>query len=1160
MKSKFLNAALLSALVAGAPFAATSCKDYDDDINKNETAIADLQKQLSAVQSSIDGYRSEAAAAAAAAQAAADKAQNAANGSADAAAAANQAAADAAAQAAAAQAKADALQGLYDSLKAQLDNGLYTQADKDAFNALKEQVSGIDSKLGELLGQAENPTFAGAIAALQTQVQALENYKAQLEKLNLAAELEKLGGLNKAIESVNSLINGLTNTTGDLQQKLDNVANQISAINSNLVTINGTNLRSLVFVPEFYWGGIEAMKVNTFVYRPFDLKPVNANGRFNGDAPKYNVEDSVRVTPALKATYHINPSSAIMPTDVAKYKLLAGNYNYEQAHRGDNAVVTPTVYEVKVAGGDVTIKANLKGGRLPVLADEGKLTSMALQVTVNKNGQDTTVTSDYAGVKGIDSNGFWLANAQQPATSHQQHWPTTAAHAIEIDSVIPVAWNSTVSISKYVDTHFRDYTNAADKILDAYNGVANATNGHVQEYGFVYEYKLVGYVKGQNETSESAQAAISNDAANTGNNNANDWYLRPQMPKKGTGADEYGVAWGESEQNRATVGREPLVRVALKDTISNRYAAVGYLKFVITERDLEVEDTYKHIESEKLDSLSGYNLECPENPFQFAIDWYTVETEILKVIGEEGISKDQFETEYKPVFATPDAYTVIKGGKKARVLQQYAYTAGDVKQTVRAAADTVGTVAITEFDDQETMTNVIGWNINAEYLYNEIVLKGKTHFDVTIAFEKPETITVGWEGHQQSKTLTHYVYVTFNWKIPAEKLFITPQGTISDDVKINNMWYTAWSNQHGGFAEVHQNVAVPHDDYAEANCTYVGHMLYPFDKQNHLFINVADKDNRAHTYLGYQDEDLTKFFNFCKDQDVTEAYGVSGRKYKISKSADGLGLVATYGASSATIAKISSTNYTTTGTWDSDYDGITVTYQENDIAKDLLSAYSSDQLAKGETLTGSVDITAKNECEKWLPLVNNHYNLRFLRPVNLTKVKDGEMTDAENMGSTVKVADLLDLSDWRYSDPISLFSTHKDYYTYYGVKSVKVGYIGEDLQFHGFGSGSVKSVTYVEDLNNTKLADLVTLDKVTPRMDIVFTPATTVADATMGELTYYNNGENFNKAFYLYVPVVVEYKWGWLVPGAYNYASGDKLAKVQQQYLKIKVNPSLGGH
>lgn len=119
-------------------------------------------------------------------------------------------------------------------------------------------------------------------------------------------------------------------------------------------------LSSLVLNPQLYYQGIEAIAANTFSYKPITfVKPdVNANGDFSQDAAVVG-RQTVNMTPALVAEYHINPSSAAMPAEVSAYSFATiKDVAYSRAD-----VPVPTIYNKEVKDGKVTVYANLKDGR-----------------------------------------------------------------------------------------------------------------------------------------------------------------------------------------------------------------------------------------------------------------------------------------------------------------------------------------------------------------------------------------------------------------------------------------------------------------------------------------------------------------------------------------------------------------------------------------------------------------------------------------------------------------------------------------------------------------------------------------------------------------------------------------------------------------------------
>ena len=248
MKRKYFSALLMGALTVASVSTMTSCKDYDDDINKVET-IADannalikkLQEQTSALQTALSTAQSTADAAKTAAADAATAAQNAQATGDDALAKAKTAEAAAeAAKAAAAEAQKAAIEEAtkqVKELKDQVDAALSQKLDVAVFNEavtkLEGTIAGIDetlNKLGDDVKKNQNDiktaqeTIATLTAAQKDaaiQIAALEAYKNTLES-------ETIPGLNDLIKANGVEINGVKKSVGDLKNDIEKAQKQLS--------------------------------------------------------------------------------------------------------------------------------------------------------------------------------------------------------------------------------------------------------------------------------------------------------------------------------------------------------------------------------------------------------------------------------------------------------------------------------------------------------------------------------------------------------------------------------------------------------------------------------------------------------------------------------------------------------------------------------------------------------------------------------------------------------------------------------------------------------------------------------------------------------------------------------------------------------------------
>ena len=832
-------------------------------------------------------------------------------------------------------------------------------------------------------------------------------------------------------------------------------------------------LRSLVFKPDFYYQGIEAMDAATFKFNQLDLKKVDADGNYGTDAPV--IKDLVSMTPALVANYYLNPSSANID-NIFGLEFITEDLEYARSASS----VTAKIFDQSAKNGILTVKANLQGD-IKSISEDDMVTVLALKARLNQKAgvADTVITSDYAAVRASYYTDIDLA---VPATATDvtlsnppsaNHWYTKAADAIAAEPALTIAWNDEegLDLSKYIQA---DYTNAEGKHIKWAKPV--------NEYGFKYEYALVGYREGTNATSQSAHAAL---------NPANNAIVRAQMPKDGK-----AQAWGY-EQNKATVGRMPLVRVSLVDTVSaNRpVAAVAYVKLeIVLPGAVPPSEAITPVD---FSWTNGYTVSCATSEQEFKLAWYQIEERILASLNME---KEVFEDNYSLRFE--DA---------ASLLAQQVNIAAD--KTISNATVKYGKVNLVDDLDEGTTTRVLKWTISANDVYN--FFTGST---------KPTkmSVTVVYDGKTGTRYAGTHVSVTFTWA--PSPLNVNPSAAVDNESKIAELWYTynsAVSASNGGKKdETHLNVAVPNNNLTAAACTFVNNMLYPF--VGNQMVGLTGLDTNI-----YKDfVNTTDAFAFTEVANAPkEVKGMSGATYVLV--ADGVNLKAYLKGNAATtattIAVIDNTDYT-------------VTYQENDVAKDLLNYAGAQDLAYGETLSATVKVTAENTCGKPLALTNNTYNVRFLRPITVVDKEAPALVDAQDNGSELEIAKCIGFKDWRNI----AFTTANKYLDYYGVEGVFVGELNSNTGAVTVAPQGDITKFVTTNLNGGSL-DSQKLSSVLPDIRLSYTPAAAITLDNIGVINYKNGGNVLGYKFQIRVPFVVKYKWGYV-----------------KLNLDITVNPTIG--
>ena len=583
-----------------------------------------------------------------------------------------------------------------------------------------------DDDIENLQGQID-----GLKSTLSADIQTLKSDLAVAKAEAVAAAEAKIAELEEELEATSA-----ANTAA-----LNALKAEFNALKTSVKELFATRLTSLVLNPDLYYGGIEAVKIQAIEYYALTLGSVSPNADNSKDAP-VKATTLTQMTPMLQATYHMNPSTADLSG------LTASNFKFIVDEKETKSRAIPFKNDVTsfvTANGDLTVSSKFVGYTFK--DTDSKISTLALEVALD---EESVVTSDYAAVYAEKITGFILDNESTPLVCDEL--PTSAAAAIAGKPLVKVAWNETVDLAKYVETHLKSAT-----------ACTAWAESKLEAAGFGYVYELVGYNDGVNLTSQSAHAAL------------NASVLRPQLPVDGKAA-----AWEAAEQSPATVGRMPLVRVILKDNNSNKNVAVGYIKLEIVatpgKNTVGAEASYTFTE--------GFTLSCNDKDYEHKVKWYQIEETILKQLA---ISKEEFVANYKfsdILYKSYDATT----GEAVKL----ALTADEIK------------VAVVVDELEGTTTEVLKMTVKPGYAY-EYFLKGNKVMTAIIRYAKETGIDA------LGNKCYDYAYVTLNWA--PSPLNVTPEGTIANADKIKQYWFADDNATAGtGYDEIHVNVNVPGEE------------------------------------------------------------------------------------------------------------------------------------------------------------------------------------------------------------------------------------------------------------------------------------------------------------------------------------------------------------
>ena len=381
-------------------------------------------------------------------------------------------------------------------------------------------------------------------------------------------------------------------------------------------------LTSLVFVPEAYVDGVEAIVQRTFSYAPYDS--TNADTKSETWAPAAAADgaaaeaDVVTLKTVPVAKYHVNPAHAVINPDEFVFDFFVkanDEFISTRAMASDDFDVDYTEYEYD---GDSILAFTLK------ITGEAATAEHISVVALNaKKGEDIDVTSDYATVYQGTIADPWIAEPWASAKQYKHeakvvNGKTENHYRVVMDGTAPelayrngkevwddgtadyetlkatcdtsVAFNNKLDVAAITALH---YKLTGNKLIDEKELVENeATPELLEQLGLSFEYQIV--------KNYGAYEAVT--------------------------IDEKGVL----SASAAASGQAVIVRVLLKDADDN-VAKVAYIKVLITP-DLST-------------------IVLPLDPIEFTCDSASINvvcdsTDLQAVYDKFGLTKAEFEAKY----------------------------------------------------------------------------------------------------------------------------------------------------------------------------------------------------------------------------------------------------------------------------------------------------------------------------------------------------------------------------------------------------------------------------------------------------------------------------------------------------------------------------------
>lgn len=1049
-KKKIFGYLFMGLLAAGATGTVTSCKDYDDDINNNKSAIqalqSDLAKAKTDLESEISSLKTQLETANGTLKALSGKVDA---NTAD----ITKAKSDIAGLESRLKTAEDAIKSINTTLALKADQ----KALEDSCASIYGKLESVTDGLGKSL-KSEKDDRVAADADLQQQIDALNKLIGNGSVDDAKTVYEKLLADVKALQEKTQDLD-----VEALTSQLQGLSNSIDKINANINVLNvllEKSLRSLVFIPQSYYWGVEATKL---LYLDFDYVDDQAwisdmnwdkkEAKGYDDDTRYATAEGTKVL-TFAATYHMNPSSAKLDDKTTKVSVESGDLDYVRDTRA--AAAGFSVKSWAAENGVLTVNLDVKDpAKIKSVKDNQMITNFATKVNVaTKNDKDTTITSDYAtlytekvsdlklALTNNEVNKHLFPTAKKSELSPCEVSGTSYGHLMQtvneaskkFDAQVFCNWDQILDLRTLVETH---YKNVDKKFAKLDESTFNAN--------FKYVFTLTALYKGNNATDESAHAAIASDG----------YTFRPQAPT----ADGKQAAYGSEQVRAQEVGRTPVVRVTLVDKQTGKVYDYGYIRIKIVDEKESPVQVDKSISYQGADY--AYNGECTPNAWSFATKWYITEQDLYK---ELGLTREEFENNYT-LDGDDDQLTQYQADKDGK-FQKLANNIGNAS-----------TVKDKDTDPDGTKSSILKWELTSDEAFKLFVTDKKAGESIAIKYISA------------NKAVGPDVYVVFK----TGKLIGTlPSASLNLDPQKNA---TVWAAKDGvagsGKYELDMNVNSPNDHNIKANGdkpfektlaeAFVGNEINAAAILTNLVDKTAGKE--------YSASKLTLDLQFAKANEGKEFKGVSGTTYVLSVADKGKTLEANIKGQRATqaVVKIEGEKV----------NAQKAVYQETEFAKDLLNYKKHNELDEN-TLTAIVGIYAKNACHE-LSLTNNTFNVRFLRPLNITNTS-AEVEDAGTEAQVIDLMKLLTFTDWRDA-------WQDGYDKFYGIKGVKVADVNDGQKI------SINSKVLTDQNGNTKM---VPLQSVNGAIDFVY---------NAGKLTY----KNYNTTtadFKVQIPVVVTYDWG----------------------------------
>jgi len=773
--------------------------------------------------------------------------------------------------------------------------------------------------------------------------------------------------------------------------------------------------------------------------------------------------------------FHVNPASATVAQLVDEGKATILNTKVEKETRAADGVIT--WQSTKIVDGQpgvfvVTLDADPAG----LTAEENELDEIALQFET-KEGK--VFTTEYVGVIN-KTNQLNLVLADKDVTKDTPagdetkttcHFATSLA-AVKAQTALVGADNKATANTDhlvqqilYSDAIKGDFDLA--KLVTTCNYKEDETPKHV-----FYAYK-------DNDNLELSFESVPYTLENT-----------PQDKYAKLEGNIFTAINYDLTQSKSCIGKAPIVLAKLRDKHNNALMAAAYIKLLIVGDEAAPADDDIYINKDV-----HVGLGCNTPTHTWSTDDKFMSTEVYTFAHKaEGSNLDQLSKEQFHLIYKLDAAIAEENGKDFTD-ETAIYTGSTVKFAGK-------------WNIKETVNNEDG-KINHEVTFTLTTapfVAGKTYKAYAV-YTKITGETVE-DKEALSKVANNNMYperVIIVYTVAVDDINFT--ASIKAGNKIGNYW-------NGDNLDIY--CKTPGNEEA----TIGQDMLTNFE--GHKIVFEYSSEFNVEKYPSFAPAKMEYFFRFAKDNETrtVKATDVDGDKYDLflSNEQTELHAVAEGATKTATnenlVASLSNPANATTS-----YNEL-ISYAETTVAKALLNRVGRNDVANAFYAT--LEVVYKNGCDMEVPVTDGKYNAYFIRPVNVEANNEKKFEDGNNAGECVlNLGELVSFTDWRKDAPLNSFTSHPEYYKYYGVTKIALDTNNKVLTNLNRGESEFVDIETIFGEEGAKTLLTFNSKEISYNDKYDFTK---VPD--FGTVTYVNKDVEVKKAFKLRIPLEITYKWG----------------------------------